>query len=57
MLARIGLGAVSAIAIVMGATFSAEAGDVTDDMILKDASAPTSVLTYGLGTQGQRIAR
>jgi alcohol dehydrogenase (cytochrome c) len=56
MTSRIGLGAVSAIALAMAAAMPAHAGDVTDEMILKDAVTPTSVLTYGIGTQGQRYS-
>ncbi|MBV8107438.1 MAG: methanol/ethanol family PQQ-dependent dehydrogenase [Hyphomicrobiales bacterium] len=56
MLARIRFGAVSIFALAAAATFPAHAGEVTDDMILKDAVTPTSVLTYGLGTQGQRFS-
>ncbi len=56
MFARITLGAVSAIALAMAATAPAQAGNVTDEMILNDAVTPTSVLTYGLGSQGQRYS-
>ena len=55
MLKRMTIGAVSVVALAMAATFSAQAGDVTDDMILKDATTPTSVLTYGLGTAGSTL--
>lgn len=40
-------------AVVAGA---AMAGDVTDEMILNDAKTPTSVVTNGIGTQGQRFS-
>ena len=49
------LGFVSLIALA-AASVSARAGDVTDEMILKDATTPTSVLTNGIGTQAQRFS-
>src|SRR5262245_59875028 len=55
MLARVALGTVSALALTI-AVASAQAGDVTDEMLLKDAVTPTSVLTYGLGLQAQRYS-
>ena len=38
------------------ASVAARAGGVTDEMILQDATTPTSVLTNGLGVQGQRFS-
>jgi alcohol dehydrogenase (cytochrome c) len=48
-------GLVSAFALI-AALPSAKAGPVTDDMLLNDATTPTSVLTVGLGLQGQRFS-
>ena len=48
------LGLVSAVALA-AASFGARAEPVTDEMILKDASTPTSVLTNG-GLNGQRFS-
>jgi len=47
---------ISLAALLTAASISARAADVTDEMILKDATTPTSVLTYGLGLQGQRFS-
>eukprot|EP01037_Dinobryon_pediforme_P014669 gene14669-14793_t len=47
---------ISLAALLTAASVTARAGDVTDEMILKDAVTPTSVLTYGLGLQGQRFS-
>ena len=47
---------ISLAALLTAASVSARAADVTDEMILKDATTPTSVLTYGLGLQGQRFS-
>jgi alcohol dehydrogenase (cytochrome c) len=44
------------LAAIMAATISTRADPVTDDALLKDATTPTSVLTYGLGLQGQRFS-
>ena len=48
-------GWISVLALV-AAGGAAKAGPVTDDMLLKDASTPTSVLSVGLGLQGQRFS-
>jgi alcohol dehydrogenase (cytochrome c) len=50
------LAAVSGLALALAMSLPARAGDVTDEMILKDAVTPTSVLTNGLGTQAQRFS-
>jgi len=42
--------------LVMMMSGAAMAGDVTDEMILNDAKTPTSVVTNGIGTQGQRFS-
>jgi alcohol dehydrogenase (cytochrome c) len=46
---------VSALALA-AATLSARAEPVTDQMLLNDATTPTSVLTNGIGLQGQRFS-
>jgi alcohol dehydrogenase (cytochrome c) len=53
---RFGLSLISAIALATAGAYAARADGVTDEMILKDATTPTSVLTNGLGTQGQRYS-
>ena len=52
---KLALITVSAIALAAAGT-SARAGEVTDEMILKDAETPTSVLTNGMGLKGQRFS-
>jgi alcohol dehydrogenase (cytochrome c) len=47
-------GLVSALALAAAGVARAE--PVTDEMLLKDATTPTSVLTNGLGLQGQRFS-
>ena len=44
------------LAAIMAATVSVRADPVTDEMLLKDATTPTSVLTNGLGLQAQRFS-
>jgi len=46
---------VSALALA-AASFGARAEPVTDEMLLKDATTPTSVLTNGIGLQAQRFS-
>ena len=41
---------------VLGATCAAQAEGVTDAMIVNDAKTPESVLSWGMGTQGQRYS-
>jgi alcohol dehydrogenase (cytochrome c) len=48
-------GLVSALALA-AASFAARAEPVTDQMLLNDATTPTSVLTNGTGLQGQRFS-
>ncbi len=48
-------GLVSAIALAAAST-AVRADPVTDEMLLKDATTPTSVLTNGIGLQGQRFS-
>ena len=48
-------GVASLIAIVAAST-AARAEPVTDEMLLKDATTPTSVLTNGIGLQAQRFS-
>lgn len=45
-----------AAALLAAAPLSAQAGDVTDKDIIDDAKTTNDVLTYGLGTQGQRFS-
>ena len=39
-----------------GASLAAVAGPVTDEMILNDAKSTGDVLSFGMGTQGQRYS-
>ena len=48
-------GLVSALALVAAST-AARAEPVTNEMLLNDATTPTSVLTNGVGLQGQRFS-
>src|SRR5579862_3258630 len=56
MIAKYALGAASLLALSMSLAGAARAGDVTDEMLLKDATNPTEVLTDGIGQQGQRFS-
>ncbi|MFC3108363.1 PQQ-dependent methanol/ethanol family dehydrogenase [Undibacterium arcticum] len=42
--------------VVVSSSFSAHAAGVTDAMIANDAKAPNNVLSWGMGTQGQRYS-
>jgi alcohol dehydrogenase (cytochrome c) len=42
--------------IAVSSSFSAQAAGVTDAMIANDAKAPGTVLSWGMGTQGQRFS-
>ena len=55
MRSTIKLSLVSLLALA-AASFAARAEPVTDEMLLNDASTPTSVLTNGTGLQGQRFS-
>ncbi len=52
---RLKLGFVSALALA-AATLGARAEPVTDEMLLNDATNTKSIVTNGLGTQGQRFS-
>ena len=40
----------------LGASFAAQAGNVTDAMIDNDSKTPDDVLSWGMGPQGQRFS-
>jgi alcohol dehydrogenase (cytochrome c) len=42
--------------ILLGSVASVHAAGVTDAMIANDAKAPTGILSWGMGTQGQRFS-
>ncbi|MFO1151785.1 MAG: PQQ-dependent methanol/ethanol family dehydrogenase [Alsobacter sp.] len=55
-LRALALRTVSVLGLVAGLSGAAVAADVTDAEILNDAKSTGDVLTYGLGTQGQRFS-
>ena len=44
------------VGVVLSSAFSVQAAGVTDAMIANDARAPNNVLSWGMGTQGQRFS-
>jgi len=44
------------LSVVVSSAYSVHAAGVTDEMIVNDAKAPNNVLSWGMGTQGQRYS-
>jgi len=44
------------LSVVVSSAYSVHAAGVTDEMIANDAKAPNNVLSWGMGTQGQRYS-